>query len=259
MLLQKPMAMTAEGCRRILAAEAASSGRLTVSFMHRFFPEVVWLRDLLASGELGRLHSFRLRNATPGADWSDWFYRPGTVAGGVVMQLGVHGIDLCRQMFGPVRDLAAAARTAVPERCIGGGRVVGTELEDTLLAAYRHEDGLIGTHEMSYTELAGCDRFRLEVYAERGTVWLRSERGPAALFAPELTGVSDWLAPPLEAELPGARQHRHWLAMVRGEQPRDDTPEAGLYSLVVAEAIYRAARDRRWATVEPSAVGGMAP
>ncbi|MGN6767818.1 MAG: hypothetical protein ACTHJY_21955, partial [Rhizobiaceae bacterium] len=39
-----------------------------------------------------------MRNATPGADWNDWFYAAGHVAGGVVMQLGVHGIDLIRHL-----------------------------------------------------------------------------------------------------------------------------------------------------------------
>lgn len=255
-LLQKPMAMTAQGCRNILAAEAAGSGRLTVSFMHRFFPEVVWLRDLLASERLGPVHAFRIRNATPGADWSDWFYRPGAVAGGVVMQLGVHGIDLCRHLFGPVRELTALSRTAAPRRRLREGRTVDSDLEDNVLATYRLAGEVQGSHEMSCTELAGCDRFRLEVHAERGTVWLRSERGAAAMHAPELTGTRDWVTPPLEDERLGARHHRDWLAMVRGDAPRDDTAEAGLYSVVVAETIYRAAAGRAWLDVAPVSVGG---
>ena len=248
-LLQKPMALTAAACRRILDAEANSSGRLTVSFMHRYFPEVQWLRALLKDGGLGQIHSIRMRNATPGADWSEWFYSPEHVSGGVVMQLGVHGIDLCHHLFGPIRGVFASASTQTPDRLLKDGRAVRSQLEDNAVAIYHFEGGFRASHEMSYTELAGCDRFRLEVYAEHGTVWLRTERGPAAIFAPAVTGAREWTTPPLPKEPFGAAQHRHWLAMVRGEEPRDDSPAAGLLTVAIAEEIYRSARELRYREV----------
>ena len=51
-LLQKPMALNGDECRRILKARASYDGQLSVSFMHRYFQEVRWLRDLLAKGSL---------------------------------------------------------------------------------------------------------------------------------------------------------------------------------------------------------------
>ena len=99
---------------------------------------------------------------------------------------------------------------------------------------------------MSATEIAGCDRFRLEVHAERGTVWLRTERGPAAICAPEVTGETGWVAPRLEAAPLGRRHHRHWLDIVRGDAPRDDAALSGLRSMEVAEAIYRSSLEGRW-------------
>lgn len=241
-LLQKPMALDSAQCRTILQADERAGRRLTVSFMHRYFPEVRWLREQLQSGALGAIHSVRIRNATPGADWNDWFFTPGNVSGGVVMQLGVHGIDLVQHLFGPVTNVAADMMTARPERRLANGRMVRTELEDNVLAAYHLESGVRVSHEMSYTELAGCDRFRLELYAERGTVWLRTERGAAAIHAPAVTGEPGWTAPVLPEEALGEAHHRHWLSIVRGEAPPDDTPTAGLRSVRVAETIYAAAR-----------------
>jgi predicted dehydrogenase len=240
-LLQKPMALDAAECRAILAAGKASAAPLTVSFMHRYFPEVGWLRQVLAEGSLGPIHTVRMRNATPGADWNDWFYTADHVAGGVVMQLGVHGIDLIRHLFGPISEVSAWMTTARPERRLKDGRLVRSRLEDNVLATYRLPGGAMAAHEMSYTEVRGCDRFRLEVYGEKGTAWLRTERGAAALYAPATTGREEWVTPKLPSEPFGAGHHRHWLSIVRGESPRDDTPEAGLASIEVAEAIYRAA------------------
>jgi predicted dehydrogenase len=255
-LLQKPMAMDSRQCRSIIDSAEASRGKLTVSFMHRYFPEVAWLRDVLSGGRLGPIHSVRMRNATPGADWSGWFFQPGKVAGGVVMQLGVHGIDLCRHLFGEIESVKADMFIAKPERRLADGTAVRSTLEDNTVAFYRFTSGFGASHEMSWTELRGCDRFRLEVYAERGTVWLRTERGPAAIFAPSVTGKDGWVTPNL-AEAPfGQAHHRHWLDIVRGNVPPDDTPLAGLRSVMVAEAVYAAARTNgRVAVPPPEALG----
>lgn len=250
-LLQKPMALDSEECRAILAARDRTGSLLAVSFMHRYFPEVLWLKDLLRRGTLGAVHGIRIRNATPGADWSDWFYTPGAVSGGVVMQLGVHGIDLCQHLFGPVRDVSARIATALPERILKDGRKVKTQVDDNALATYSLSGLTIASHEMSYTELAGCDRFRLEVQSDAGTVWLRTERGLAAVFAPAVTGESEWVVPDLPREVFGAAHHRHWLSMVKDEAEPDDTPEAGLSSIKIAEAIYRSAEEARLVTIAP--------
>jgi predicted dehydrogenase len=240
-LLQKPMAMNAAECAEVLAAAARSGTPLTVSFMHRYFPEVRWLRALLAEGRLGRIHAIRIRNATPGADWAPWFYDAADVAGGVVMQLGVHGIDLVSHLAGRIEGVSAAMTTARPSRRLADGRQVETKLEDNVLARYRLAGGALVTHEMSYTELAGCDRFRLELYADHGTVWLRSEKGAAAICAPEVTGRAGWVIPDLPEEPPGRAHHAHWIDIAAGRAPADDTAAAGARTVAVAEAIYAAA------------------
>ena len=249
-LLQKPMALNSAQCVEIIAASKANDAPLTVSFMHRYFPEVRWLKALLDEGQLGRVHTVRIRNATPGADWADWFFSPDNVSGGVVMQLGVHGIDLCSYLFGPISQVTAQMTTARPVRTLADGREISVALEDNALAHYRLFSGALVSHEMSYTEAAGCDRFRLELYSDKGTVWLRTERGKAALFAPDITGESDWVSPDLSDEALGAAHHRHWLDVVRGEEVEDDTAEAGLTSIAVAEATYQAAADGRPAAVK---------
>ena len=254
-LLQKPMARTACECRHIIAAADAAGVRLQVSFMHRYFEEVVLARQLLADGAIGRPYSMRLRNATPGADWGAWFYQKARVGGGVVMQLGVHGIDLLRHLVGEIEAVSANTALMRTERSLADGSVVHPDNEDHALALYRFESGALATHEMSMSELAGCDRFTLEIYGERGTLWLRSGRGLLALYAPDHTGTRDWMLPALGAAEPGARQHQAFLEFVRGEAAPDDTAAAGLASVLVAEAIYRASVSRREEVIEPA--GGL--
>jgi hypothetical protein len=94
---------------------------------------------------------------------------------------------------------------------------------------------------MSRIEAAGCDRFRREIYGTAGTLWLRTERGRFAAFAPGRLGARGWFAPSLPEAAPGERHHRRWVQGLTGAAPREDTARAGLRGLLVAEAIARSA------------------
>ena len=237
-LLQKPMAASSASARRIIAAAERAHVDLQVSFMHRFFEEVLQARAWLAEGVIGPIHSVRIRNATPGPDWGDWFYAKERVGNGVVDQLGVHGIDLALQLVGDVQSVSARVATLVPRRTLRDGRVVGVATCDSALAIYDFAGGAKGSHEMSMIEVKGGDRFRLEIYGERGTMWLRTERGALAVYAPDRFGA-DWLVPTLPDRPFGARQHAVWLAGVTGRGPRLATAREALRGMEVVEASVR--------------------
>jgi len=244
-LIQKPMARNVTECQRILEACQENRVPCFVSFMHRYFPEIEVLQNLLANGSLGEICMVRQRNATPGAAWAEWFYRREMVGGGVAMQLGVHGIDLLRLLFGEIQSVKAATATIVKERRMENGRIIYPDNEDLALAIYRFDNGLFADHEMSYNEAAGTDRFRLEIYGSQATVWLRSELGR---FNLRRRG-GDWEQIDLSTEEVGLRQHRHFLAMLRGDSPHDHSDLDGLMSVRVVEAIYRSAESNGWVNV----------
>jgi predicted dehydrogenase len=248
-LVQKPMARSSEECQRMIEAANKGGVRLCVAFMHRYFEEVEATRALLGAGALGRILSVRQRNATPGADWAAWFHQRANVGGGVLMQLGVHGIDLVRHLLGEIVAVQGTTATMVPARRLADGSTVHPDNEDLVLATYRLASGALATHEVSYAEAAGTDRFRLEIYGEAGTAWLRTERGRLAVWAPGHTGREEWTAPALGPDDPARRQHAHFLAMARGDAPPDGSARDGLASVLVAEAVYRAAAGARWEPV----------
>jgi predicted dehydrogenase len=237
-LLQKPMAPTAAACRRIMD-EARRAGRdLQVSWMHRHFPEVAMAAGLLSAGTIGHPETVRLRNATPGPDWADWFFRREAVSGGVVHQLGVHGMDLVDHLFGPVARVSARTKILRPERRLRDGRIVAVQTPDTALAVYEVPGGPVVHHEMSMIEAAGTDRFRMEVYGSAGTLWLRTERGPLASIR---AGEKDWAVHDVGVEQPGRYLHEAWIDGMAGRAPPATTALAGLRSLLVAEAVLRSA------------------
>ncbi|MEO8485759.1 MAG: Gfo/Idh/MocA family oxidoreductase, partial [Betaproteobacteria bacterium] len=224
--------------KRILDVAVERGVDLQVSFMHRYFDEVVEARRWIAEAAIGRVLSARVRNATPGPDWSDWFYRKASVPHGVADQLGVHGIDLVEHLLAPIRSVGARARIALPVRALRDGRRIAVETPDNVVATYELDDGTLVSHEISQTEVAGCDRFRMEIYGESGTIWLRSERGSFAACVPGRHG-REWQVPALPTTPAGKRQHDAWLAGVAGEAPRLPTAADAVRGMRVVEAMMR--------------------
>jgi len=240
-LLQKPMAGDAAACRRIADAAERAGIDLQVSFMHRHFEEMQLARTLLLEDAIGTVHTVRVRNATPGPNWGDWFFDAANVANGVVHQLGVHGIDLVSWLLGPIRDVSARMAIQQNTRTLQDGRRILVGVPDTALASYGFECGALGTHEMSMIELQGCDRFRIELYGQAGTLWLRSQRGRLAMWAPHRHGDNWWL--PTLADVPlGQRHHAWWLDGITGRAARAQTARDAIAGMEVVEAIARSAQ-----------------
>lgn len=248
-LLQKPMARNSQECLRIIEAAEQAGVPLYVSWMHRYFEEVVKMRELLAEGALGQIYSIRQRNATPGADWAAWFYSKENVGGGAMLQLGIHGIDLLRYLFGEIEAVMAVTDLLKQERVLKDGSVITPDNEDIAMAIYRLASGAIVTHETVYNEMAGTDRFRMEIYGEQGTAWLRTEKGLLSLYAPTYLGQEGWFEPDLPTAAFGWRQHRHFLDMLRGQEVPDSSARDGLASVLIVEAVYRSAESGRWEEV----------
>lgn len=250
MLLQKPMATSSASCRRILDAARSAGVDLQVSFMHRYFEEVEAARKLIGSGAIGTVTSARMRNATPGPDWADWFFKRQRVVGGAVLQLGSHGIDLVEYLLGAIEGVSAHTATLRPTRTLRDGRTVPVENADSAWATYRLANGAHVNHEISMIECKGTDRFRMEIYGTHGTIWLRTELGPLAVYAPGTHGHEAWVTPELPQPPFGQRQHQRWIDGLTGTEPPEATAQAGLRGLIIAEAIEQSsADDGRWSII----------
>jgi predicted dehydrogenase len=248
-LLQKPMARNSAECYEIIAATKETGVSLYVSYMHRYFEEVKKVHELLVGTAFGQVYTVRQRNATSGADWASWFFSKEKVGGGAMLQLGVHGIDLLRYLFGEIEAASATTALMKAERKLADGSVITADAEDLVFATYRFQSGVIATHETVYNELAGTDRFRMEIYGENGTAWLRTERGKLAIYAPTYLGWEGWFEPDLPQYPHGYRQHKHFVDMLLGNAPPDNSAEDGLASVLVAEAVYRSAESGQWEEV----------
>jgi predicted dehydrogenase len=107
-LLEKPVALTLEDADAIGAAADASGRVLMIGHVLRFAAEIVELRRLVDSGELGRPLAASAVRLSPPADWNDWMRDPMR-SGGTLVDLAIHDFDVLGALLGPARRVHARA------------------------------------------------------------------------------------------------------------------------------------------------------
>ena len=118
-LVEKPMAITLEECRRMVDAAERANVFLIVGHSHSFDRPILRTREIIDSGTVGRV---RMINAQY---YTDFLYRPRrpeelatASGGGVVFSQGAHQVDIIRLLGGghvtSVRALTGAWDPARP-------------------------------------------------------------------------------------------------------------------------------------------------
>jgi predicted dehydrogenase len=96
-ITEKPMATTAEDCRRILAAQARTGRRVDVAFNYRFAPTSRKIRELLASGRIGEVSSVDFHwylDTVHGADYFRRWHAYKRHSGSLFVHKATHHFDL---------------------------------------------------------------------------------------------------------------------------------------------------------------------
>jgi predicted dehydrogenase len=137
-LVEKPMALSTAECDAMIAASQRSGAQLAIGLLRRFAPTLRYTRDVIASGMLGPIRSFDVREGLV-FRWpvkSAAMFSPK--CGGVMADTGTHVLDLLLWWFGDV------ARFEYWDDAAGG-------VEADALLNIEMANGVTGRVEMSRT------------------------------------------------------------------------------------------------------------
>ena len=102
-LCEKPMAVDAKTCDRMLAAERKSKGKLMVAHCVRYWPEYRVLKSYVDSGRFGRVIAADFTRFSPAPVWNrggqSWFLDEKK-SGGVALDMHLHDTDMVHYLFG---------------------------------------------------------------------------------------------------------------------------------------------------------------
>ena len=238
-LCEKPMAVTVDECRQMLAACRKAKVKLMIAYRLHFETINIAAVELARRGELGDLRYFTSSFSMK--------VRRGDIrtkkscGGGTLYDIGVYCINAARYLF-------RAEPTEVSAMSVHSGAKSLAEIDETTAATMRFSDGRVATFVSSFnaSDVASYrivgSRGHVHVdpayeYAEglKYTVTIEGKKrtkeiGKRDQFAPELLYFSD--------------------CILQDRQP-EPSGEEGLQDVRIVEALYESARTRRPVSIRP--------
>lgn len=162
-LVEKPSATTLVGCRRIGSAAMRDPTRIVaVGYMRRFDPAFLELKEYAQNriGEVLAVHSANFERFPPSGDAYD------VESGGLIVDMGVHDIDIARWILraDPVRAFARSETVTFAEVS-----------EDNAYLTIEFDGGKVATVHISRSVDFGSN-VQCQVVGTSGCVWLRAGR-----------------------------------------------------------------------------------
>ncbi|MBS1369379.1 MAG: Gfo/Idh/MocA family oxidoreductase [Lentisphaeria bacterium] len=118
--LEKPMAITLEGCDRILETAMRTGSKLFVGHNMRYFPVVLKMKEVIDSGLIGEVQAGWCRhfiNYGGDAYFRDWHSEQKNTCG-LLLQKGAHDIDVMHWLMGShTRRVVGMGMLSVYDRC----------------------------------------------------------------------------------------------------------------------------------------------
>jgi UDP-N-acetylglucosamine 3-dehydrogenase len=102
LLVEKPIADTVANAEKIVRCAKRKGVKMVVGHIERFNPAVIKMKELIDSGQLGKIVSVNTRRVGP--------YNPRIRDVGVILDIGVHDIDIISYLYdSPVAEVYAIA------------------------------------------------------------------------------------------------------------------------------------------------------
>jgi len=180
-ICEKPLGRTPEESKAMLDAVTKAGVKHMVAFNYRFVPAIRLARQLIESGQLGRIYHFRAHYLQ---EWimphynmgMIWRLKKETAGSGALGDLGTHIIDLARYLVGDISTVAAMTRTFVTERPNDDGTIGTVDVDDAFVSTVAFANGAIGTLEATRFAAGRKNHQVLEINGEKGTLKFELER-----------------------------------------------------------------------------------
>ena len=217
LLVEKPIADTLENAEKLTRAAEDAGVKLMVGHIERFNPAVTKLKEIIDSGLLGKIVSISTRRVGP--------YNPRIRDVGVILDIGVHDIDVISYLYG---------KSVNEVYSIAGADIHSFEDHAAIVLRFDHEfSGIVETNWLTPHKVR-----KLTVIGINGVAYLDYIDQTVELHDGE------WIrkAKVEEAE-PLKRELEHFIDSIsNGYEPRT-SGEDGIHALKVAMAAIESYTD----------------
>ena len=157
-LCEKPVSLDLAEVDRAIAAVEAAGVPFMVGFNRRFDPSHASVREAVAAGAIGELHTLRITSRDPAPPPPEYIAQ----SGGIFLDMTIHDFDMARFIVGSeVVEVYARGAVRIDPRIGQAGDV------DTATTLLTHEDGSLTSIDNSRQAVYGFDQ-RIEAFGSAG-------------------------------------------------------------------------------------------
>lgn len=158
-LCEKPLERSVEACSEIISRVKKANIVFMTAQVVRFWTGYVEIKQMIESGELGKIHMMHLRRVSSRAgQYGKWLFDPEG-GGGAMHDMLVHDVDYLRYVAGPF------------ETCYANATKDETGCYNNVMANVIHKNGIHAVAEVSFTMQTGYPfSFSVHIVAENATV-----------------------------------------------------------------------------------------
>jgi len=230
--LDKPIANTVSDGRAITEACRKAGVVLALGYQWRRESHFRWIRQQIDDGVFGKLVNAEAnisRDRLGKIDLASWRYQAAGMPGGVMLQIGIHYIDVLEYLIGPIK----AVRGQLAQMVLPGDN------PDVASLMLEHDNGALSTLNASYA--SASEYYLMNIYGRDATAYYDLHNGLRLLKRGETEPVAvrcaknDTLVEELE----------EFAAAARGQGRREVGGEYATKSLAVVRAGILSAREGR--------------
>lgn len=157
---EKPPAFTAKEMEEVIQAEKASGKKLMYGFNHRHHDSVIELNKMVDSGIYGKVLWMRGRygKSVDKSFYSNWRSKKDLAGGGILIDQGIHMLDLMLMLAGDFDDVHAFVSNLY----------WNLEVEDNVFAILKNKRGVVASLHSTMTQWRHL--FSLEIFFEKGYI-----------------------------------------------------------------------------------------
>lgn len=230
-LVEKPMALTLEQADALIELAAAKQRTLGVFYELRYTPGFVQARDLVRGGALGEIIGVRLQTLIDkpltywqvgytGRSVNTWRGETAQAGGGVTLMNSSHLLDGVWFVTGLNVTQVSAAR---------GTLVAKVEVEDTLVATLRFENGALGSLFAGAHIVGALGAEGFDIYGTRGSLRVADPYGNGTLQV--------YLQEPYQLAAENAPHPQPLYPRERGNSLPDETIPANVWHTLAPTSV----------------------
>ncbi|MCM3030710.1 Gfo/Idh/MocA family protein [Niallia sp. MER 6] len=242
---EKPLALNAIEAQKIVDAKNKSGKQLMIGLNNRFTNEAVFLKRLIDAGYLGEIYKAKTgwirRSGIPGR--GTWFTNKEVAGGGVMIDLGVHFLDLALYLMGlPEPKYVTGAtyqnfhQTATRNRNGYSGNPAGVfNVEDSAAGLLSLQSGAIVHFEFAWASNIENDQTYLEILGTNGGASIIN--GELKVFS-ELLDTTVDITPILNPNIKLKNEFEHFVNSIVFAEELSAPAEHGVYMMDIIDRFY---------------------